>query len=450
MTTCTKGEFTPLSPQLFKCDELLPEKMIYPRVVSVENLADGDLTVGQIIELDIEQVAHGGHFIARHHGRVIFVRQAITGERVSVLIEEVSKKVVRASVIALIKPSPHRKDPECSYFLDRSCGGCDFLHIDLAYQRELKAEVLKDCFKRIAQIDVDPICHSASVDESGLGWRGRMDFTISPQRKIALHAPRSHDLTEIESCLIASPAIDIEKINSEVIKRENLPAGARLRVAIDSEGNLQVYSEHSEQSRSGKNSKKAITLARMKAGGKEFLISPDSFWQSHHRAGDLLQEQVIQLLKPRAGEHILDLYGGVGLFTAFIKDLVGPTGRVSLIESHPSAAADARRIFAEDLHVVVMEMEVLRALKKLKAADRIVIDPPRSGAGASVISEILRLLPEQIIYISCDPATLARDAKALIAGGYRLGALDGYDLFPMTEHIESVAEFILDRATSQR
>ena len=450
MTTCTKGEFTPLSPQLFKCDELLPEKMIYPRVVSVENLADGDLTVGQIIELDIEQVAHGGHFIARHHGRVIFVRQAITGERVSVLIEEVSKKVVRASVIALIKPSPHRKDPECSYFLDRSCGGCDFLHIDLAYQRELKAEVLKDCFKRIAQIDVDPICHSASVDESGLGWRGRMDFTISPQRKIALHAPRSHDLTEIESCLIASPAIDIEKINSEVIKRENLPAGARLRVAIDSEGNLQVYSEHSEQSRSGKNSKKAITLARMKAGGKEFLISPDSFWQSHHRAGDLLQEQVIQLLKPRAGEHILDLYGGVGLFTAFIKDLVGPTGRVSLIESHPSAAADARRIFAEDLHVVVMEMEVLRALKKLKAADRIVIDPPRSGAGASVISEILRLLPEQIIYISCDPATLARDAKALIAGGYRLGALDGYDLFPMTEHIESVAEFILDGATSRR
>lgn len=450
MTTCTKGEFTPLSPQLFKCDELLPEKMIYPRVVSVENLADSDLIVGQIIELDIEQVAHGGHFIARHHGRVIFVRQAITGERVSVLIEEVSKKVVRASVIALIKPSPHRKDPECSYFLDRSCGGCDFLHIDLAYQRELKAEVLKDCFKRIAQIDVDPICHSASVDESGLGWRGRMDFTISPQRKIALHAPRSHDLTEIESCLIASPAIDIAKINSEVIKRENLPAGARLRVAIDSEGSLQVYSQQSEQSQSGKNSKKAITLARMKAGGKEFLISPDSFWQSHHRAADLLQEQVIQLLKPRAGDHILDLYGGVGLFTAFIKDLVGSTGRVSLIESHPSAAADARRIFAEDLHVVVMEMEVLRALKKLKAADRIVIDPPRSGAGASVISEILRLLPEQIIYISCDPATLARDAKALIAGGYRLGALDGYDLFPMTEHIESVAEFIPDRATSQR
>jgi tRNA/tmRNA/rRNA uracil-C5-methylase (TrmA/RlmC/RlmD family) len=418
--------------------------MIYPRVVSVENLPAGDLTVGQIIEIDVGQVAHGGHFIARYQGRVIFVRQAITGERVSVLIEEVSKKVVRASAIAVIKPSPHRKDPECSYFLDRRCGGCDFLHIDLNYQRELKAQVLKDSFKRIAQIDIDPICHSASVDESGLGWRSRMDFTISANKKIALHAPRSHDLTEIKSCLIASPAIDIAKINSEVLKKENPPTGSRLRVSADRDGNLQTYSQ------SKRDLKRAISLISMKAGGKEFLISPDSFWQPHHRAADLLQERVIQLLQPQVSEHILDLYGGVGLFTAFIKDFVGATGRVTLIESHPSAAADARRIFAEDLNVVVMEMEVLRALKKLKAADQVVIDPPRSGAGASVISELLRLQPKRIIYISCDPATLARDAKALIEGGYRLAQVDGYDLFPMTEHIESVAEFILDGAFALR
>ncbi len=151
------------------------------------------------------------------------------------------------------------------------------------------------------------------------------------------------------------------------------------------------------------------------------------------------------ILEVKEGDRVLDLYGGVGLFTAFLRDRVGDEGSVILMESDPSAIADSRRIFSDDRRVTVIGGRVEQELPRIDSCDLVLLDPPRVGVTKAVIDHLARLRPRQILYISCDPATLARDAKALTEAGYSLAGVDAFDLFPMTEHIESVANFILER-----
>ena len=377
-----------------------------------------------LVTLEVGRVAHGGHFIAHSHGMTIFVRGAITGEQVKARITQVKKRIAMAETVEVIQKSTHRVEPPCHYFKEGACGGCDFQHIDLEYQRELKAQVVIDSFRRIAGVDIQVKCLPASEQEDGFHWRTRMDFTLSPSGKVALHPYRSDALVEIVNCKIAETAFVTEEINTHVAK-SRLPAFERVRVATDASGELVLSGQ-----------------VEMQVLGKEFPVSLASFWQPHRKAAQVLVARLMDLLEVREGERILDLYGGVGLFTAFIRDRVGDTGRVSLIESDRSSIHDARSKFKGDRRVQVIEARVEDAIGKIEGCDRIVVDPPRSGLGSTVIRGVVRLAPQQIVYISCDPATLARDSKELIEAGYRLESIEAFDLFPMTEHIESVANFI--------
>jgi tRNA/tmRNA/rRNA uracil-C5-methylase (TrmA/RlmC/RlmD family) len=382
------------------------------------------MQIGERFDVDITAIAHGGHCIARHEGRVIFVRHAIPGERVTVEITDVTKSFARGNCISVIRGSEHRVKPPCKYAKPDGCGGCDFQHIEISHQRTLKSAIISEQFKRLAKMEME-----VSVEEVPpyLHWRNRMEFTVSNNSKLGLFASRSSQIIDIDKCLIASDKIDIPTINAR-----RLPKGKRVDVAITSTGQQEVVVEGREN----------FTLISEKVGEFDFSLNPISFWQSHSAAPELLSQVVRDFAEVKTSDHLFDLYGGVGLFTAAILTDVGQGGRITLIEFDENAITDAKRNFAAEERVEIVHGRVEKALKNYVAANVVVLDPPRSGAGATVIESIIALQPRAIVYVACDPASLARDTAYLKERGYKLEKLRAFDLFPMTAHMECVARFI--------
>lgn len=387
------------------------------------------VSVGDRVEVEVGVIAHGGHFIAHHDGITIFVRGADTGEHVVVEIDETTKKIARGHVVEVKRPSANRVTPRCEYYINSACGGCDFQHLRQEHQKELKVKVVADSMQRIGGIDLAP--ELVEVPGDGFGWRTRMDFNASPGGRLAMHPARSNLLTEISECAIAVTGISIDRINLDLQQRQGA-WGERVRVGMDDSQRVQTT-----LIKGGRLNHKVLD--------QRFEVSLNSFWQPHRLAPEMLVRQLQQSLNGKKGERIFDLYGGVGLFSAFISKMVGESGEVVLVESDKSSINDAQRKFKESKIVKVIESDVKNFLSRQKHVDRIVLDPPRTGAGSAVVKEIIRLAPRQILYISCDPATLARDAKELIASGYAIESLRVLDLFPNTEHVESVANFIITR-----
>jgi len=382
------------------------------------------MNVGDEVVVDISGIAHGGHCVSRFEGRVIFVRHAIPGEKVRVRVTDISKSFARGDCIEVLSASKDRVTPPCTYAHPGGCGGCDFQHISPPAQRKLKAEIIKEQFSRLAKKSID-----VEVEEvkPNLGWRSRMEFTVSQNGKLAMYESRRNNLIEISECKIADPKVDIGGINSR-----KLPIGKKVDVAVGTTGDVVTSIEGREN----------IALIKQEVAGFEFSISPDSFWQSHAAAPQTLLAVVMEMSGLRQGDHFYDLYSGVGLFASGALPLVGLGGRITMIEESGSSITDARRNFANYETVEVIEGKVERELSKFVRGDVVVLDPPRAGAGERVIKSIAALNPRTIVYVACDPAALARDTAILEARGYELDAIRAFDLFPMTQHIESVACFI--------
>ena len=388
------------------------------------------LEVGQVIELVIGPVAHGGHFVARHNGQVIFVRHGITNELVKIKITAVSSKIAHADVIEVLTAAPSRVSAPCQYA--GKCGGCDFQHIDLLSQRKLKAEIIKEQFMRIGKIDLSLPGFNLEVIEvepsDGLHWRTRMDFAVSPDGKIGFFGARSNEVVEISQCLIAD-----ERMNVSELAARSWKSDARVEVAVSSTSEVSVM-------RSGRSISGPTQIVEQ-VGGNSFKISPEAFWQSHKSAPVTLVKAALAQLGVKSNDHVCDLYSGVGLFAAAILKELGEQGFITLIESDKSAVADARRVFLNKSNVKILQGLVAQQLPIVKRADLILLDPPRTGAGEVVIKQLIKLKPRKIVYVACDPAALARDSKTLIDAGYKLDHISAYDLFPMTQHIECVAGF---------
>lgn len=387
------------------------------------------VSVGDKVKVEVGVIAHGGHFIAHHDGLTIFVRGADTGEVVLVEIDEITKKIARGHVVEVERASSNRIEPRCQYYINSACGGCDFQHLTQEHQGELKVKVVADSMKRIGGIDITP--ESVRVPGDGFDWRVRMDFDASPGGRLAMHPARSNLLTEINECAIAAKEMDIERINVNLEQKRGA-WGERVRVGLDDSGHFRTTLV------------KASRLTHQ-VFDQRFDVSLESFWQPHRLAPEMLVSELERTLRGEKGERIFDLYGGVGLFSAFISKMVGESGEVILVESDESSIKDAERMFRDSKVVRVITSEVKNFLGHEKQVDRIVLDPPRTGAGSAVVKEMVRLAPKQILYISCDPATLARDAKELVEAGYAIESLRVLDLFPNTEHVESVANFIINR-----
>lgn len=354
------------------------------------------------MQVRVEKVAHGGHFIARNEGQVIFIRDTAPGELVEVEITSKAKGFLRANVLEVIEPSPERITPPCSYA--GKCGGCDFQHLNLSYQRHLKAEVIKEQFSRIAKMDVDVEVHEVLPTTR---YRTHIRGVANEAGHFGIYASRSHDIIPISDCLIAGEELHVEKIATEQFEPMEpieVPQGDQIR----------------------------------EVKGKKLLVKAGAFWQRHRNAPDTLTTKFLELAKLKAGEHLLDLYGGVGLFSSVAIDLLGPGGRIDLIESSIPATDSAKENFKDHQNVKIIRDDVLKGLKSIKRADVVVLDPPRAGAGADLVAQLIRIKPSRIVYVACDPASLARDVKTFTENGWKLRSLDGFDLFPMTQHIESV------------
>ncbi len=386
--------------------------------------------VGQRLSVSIEKVAHGGHFIARLDGQVIFVRHAIPEEKVEIEITGAASGFYRADVVRVLEPSMDRVEPPCQYSHPRGCGGCDFQHISEDRQRLLKADVIVEQFARIAKKDVEVVVQKVG---GPLHWRTRISSATDNQGQIGFYASRSHDVVAVDDCLIAA-----KSINYPELAKRRWPSKSRVEISVSSDGERSVAIAPAIRGSKARLTQGPATL-KESVFGNALQVSHMSFWQSHELAPEILCAEVRENVK--AGDFVLDLYGGVGLFTAALFELVGVTGQIDLIESSPSAIADARRNFAEMPNVVIHSGDVNFGLNKITRADLIVLDPPREGAGKEVLAKITKLGPRSIVYVACDPAALARDCRYLEDMGWNMSSLKAFDLFPLTHHVECVAIF---------
>jgi tRNA/tmRNA/rRNA uracil-C5-methylase (TrmA/RlmC/RlmD family) len=397
------------------------------------------LRIGEIFTVEIEKVAHGGHFIARHEGVVIFVRHAIPGEIVEVEITALEKSFVRAEIKAIIEPSGHRVLAPCQFAHPGGCGGCDFQHIESAHQRQLKSDVIAEQFARIAKMEIDVEVEEVS---SSLQWRTRYAATTNNQSELGFKGTRSHEVVPISHCPVLIPEIDFETISRVVIK-----PSSRVEVALSSRGERTISLSPIRSNRLEKNPPVEIVEGhsalhyevQTSSGPLKFQVSQGSFWQSNVNAPETLVEAVRGFAQTREGDHIIDLYGGVGLFAKALIAGIGESGRIDLVEASASATRDAQQNFRDYRNVTVHRGDVAQLISHFESADIVLLDPPRTGAGADVLSAIAEMAPRSIIYIACDPAALARDTGYLRDFGYQLHSIRAFDLFPMTHHIESVA-----------
>ena len=396
----------------------------------MELSAQERLKIGEVIQVEIGPVAHGGHFVARHNNQVIFVRHGITGEIAKIKITAVNSKIAHADVIEVITQAPTRVVPPCSYA--GKCGGCDFQHVQVDQQREFKRNIILEQFLRIGKIDLLQMGFDLKVEVvepvDGLHWRTRMEFAVSNGGRIGFYGARSNDVVEINDCLIADSRMNVAELANRTWKSD-----ARVEVAVSSTSEVSVV-------RSGRSISGPTQLIEQ-VGGNSLKISPSAFWQSHKLAPTTLVKSVISKLEIKKSDHICDLYSGVGLFASAILNEISDQGFVTMIESDKTAVSDARKIFANKLNVKILQGLVAQQLSIVKRADLIVLDPPRTGAGEVVVKQMIKFKPRKIIYVACDPAALARDSKTLLDLGYKLDHISGYDLFPMTQHIECVAGF---------
>ena len=359
--------------------------------------------VGARLELEAGPVAHGGHVVARtQEGQVVFVRHALPGERVVVEVTETPTKkggrFLRADAVEVLTPSPHRVVPPCPYAGPGRCGGCDFQHVDPAEQRRLKASVVEEQLRRLAgierQVEVEEV-------EPILRWRSRMRYVDLGEGRLGLRKHRSHEVVEIDDCLIDATSSVVERSRDHAVMTETVET---------------TY------------------------GTRTYGVAADGFWQPHVEAPRVLVEAVLDLARPQVGERVLDLYSGVGLFSAFLAQAVGPRGSVTAVEGDHAASRHSRRNLADLPQARTIGATVEEAFRRgLGEADLVVLDPPRVGAKRPVVQAIAGLRPRAVAYVACDPAALARDLGYFAEHGYRLDALRAFDLFPMTHHVECVA-----------
>lgn len=414
------------------------------------------LAVGDEVEVDVTTIAHGGHCIARHEGQVLFVRHAVPGERVLARVTETGagERFVRADAVAVITASPDRVTPPCPWSGPGRCGGCDLQHVSLPRQRQLKADVVREQFSRLARLDVDVTVEPVPGDDGGLDWRTRVEFAVGDDGRAGLRRHRSHEIVAVDHCRIAAPGVDRLRVTgrtwpgTDAVDAVAPSVGDAVAVVVPG-GEAPLVRE------------RVVVGA---GGEREFTLSARGFWQVHPGAAQTFVDAVLEAAAPRAGERALDLYAGVGLFAAALARAVGSSGQVIAIESDAAACAHARDNLADLPQVAVLAARVddafgvprpsrrgsssqrgsrprkpSRSTLVPASADVVVLDPPRTGAGKGVCAEIAAMAPRAVVYVACDPAALARDTAYFADLGYRLDTLRAFDAFPMTHHVECVA-----------
>ncbi len=408
--------------------------------------------MSQTIELQLTAMAHGGSALGRHEGRVVFVPYAIPGETVRVVLEEERSRWARGRLLEIREPSPHRVEPPCPHFGPGKCGGCHFQHIAYEAQAEYKRDVVVDQLARLGGLrdaNVQEIIGAAQP----WGYRNHAQFHTTPEGHLGFLTADTHDVVQVEECLILDPLLDELRAALDMewpqLHRLSLRCGSASgdRMAIFELNEYEDFDIEVDFPVSCvillADGESVVlmgnTYLEEHVAGRDYRISANSFFQVNTAGAEALVALVHDALEPTRSDTLLDLYCGVGLFGLSLAEHVG---RVLGVEADASAVVDFRHNARGLDQVELMEGKVQSVLPRIEEpVDLLLLDPPRAGAGPDVIDQVARLDPRRIAYVSCDPATLARDARQLIDREFLLREVQPVDLFPQTYHIESVALF---------
>ena len=421
------------------------------------------LTPGQYVELVIDKPAAGGRMIGRHEGQVVFVLGAIPGERVVARIDKAERQLAFATTIEIVDPSPDRREP----FVDPLCGGCLFAHVSYAGQLRIKADIIRDAFGRLGRISLADV-EVAPSPERAYRMRGRLHVRGS---QAGFYREGTHAVCDAAS----TGQMDAGAVAGAVDAVQTLQAGGTGVISIQISENMagdqralhvelqpgtdldeqllqEIVRAHALTGCSARSGTRTIevgepgvadpmaSLTSGRATTGSLTRRAESFFQANRY---LLPQLVVSVMEsiPQEGR-ALDLYAGVGLFSVSLAS-AGRTG-ITAVEGDRSAGADLGRNAAQfpgAVRVVPGSVEQYLSGPERKDPDVLIVDPPRTGISKAAMQAVASLGADRVVYVSCDPPTMARDARRLLDAGYELERLSGFDLFPNTPHVESVGVF---------
>ena len=398
------------------------------------------MNVGDIYETKIERLNHQGEGICIIENRAVFVKNALPEENVKIKLDHVSKKFVSAQIIERKNKNENRIEPLCPHY--KECGGCDIMHMNYNYQHEFKLNKIKDIIKKFVGENIE--IKRVTFDNQYY-YRNKATFHI--KNKIGYYKEKTNEIIEIEECLLASKEIN-ETL--KIIKKQNLKGIENIIIRSSFyDKSVMVIINSKEKPNQNlietlKNTVKSIYVNNKhiygekyiidKIGDYKFIISPESFFQVNTKMAEKLYNKVKEYAKINKEETVLDLYcgtGTIGLFTG-AKNLVG-------IEINESAVKDAKEnAKLNEVNATFYCGDSGEVLKKInKNFNTVIVDPPRSGLSKTAIDEIININPKKLVYVSCDPITLARDLN-ILKEKYEIKEISLFDLFPNTHHVESV------------
>jgi 23S rRNA (uracil1939-C5)-methyltransferase len=406
------------------------------------------------MQIDLVSMAPTGEAIGRHEGMVVFVPLGLPGETVEADIIHRRRNFARARIRRVIRPAPQRVTPPCSYF--GTCGGCQWQHADYAAQLAFKTNAVREQLTRIGKL-TDVYVQPCLPSPKSYGYRNHTQFVLSPRHRPGYYVGGTKTVLEVQDCPIldeslremvrtnrsetsavqdeirSSPAADLLPHLRELHLRAGVNTGERVSLFELDDGSSVVLGgqQHLQE----------------RVGDYTYTYSPTSFFQVNTGMAELLVKVVMAALSLRGAERVLDLCCGVGLFTLPISDRAA---FVLGVESDPTATQDAALNLAGHANAKVITADVGEALHdelvRTATWDAVVLDPPRAGIERTALHRVCDLRARRIVYVSCDPATLARDARLICDSGYTIRWVQPMDMFPQTHHVETAAVFEHDHS----
>jgi 23S rRNA (uracil1939-C5)-methyltransferase len=400
--------------------------------------------------LELTSMAHGGAALGRHEGKVVFVPYALPGETVRAEVVEDRDRYAHARLLEVLEPAPERVLPPCPYFGPQGCGGCQWQHVAYEAQLRFKAQIVADQLSRIGRL-TDPPVEPTVPDPSGWTYRNQARFHPAPEGGLGFRTASGHRVVPLETCPILHPLLadlfedldlDLPGLTALTL-RAGTETGERMlifetetdeppSILLDLPVSCVLLLEDGTAVNLIGNNHLTETVDR-----HTYRISASSFFQANTPQAAQVVRLVLESLDLKGNEVVLDGYCGVGLFTLPVAELAG---LVIAVEAHPPAVEDLLENTAGMENVEVVEGQVEAALAGLEEPlDAALVDPPRTGLDREALEGLVAAAPRRVVYVSCDPATLARDGRRLAEAGYRLIRAHPVDMFPQTYHIETVS-----------
>jgi 23S rRNA (uracil1939-C5)-methyltransferase len=402
----------------------------------------------QEFDLQLTGMANGGEALGRRDGQVVFVPYGLPGERARVRLVEAKRRYSRAEIVEVLDPSPDRVTPRCRHFGE--CGGCYWQHADYAAQLLFKQEIVRDALMRIGHLADVSVAETVASPQPW-NYRNHVQFAVADDGSLGFKARRSHRIVPIEECHLLHPLIEELLVSLDLEFPELRQLSVRVGAATD-DAMIILHTTSEDMPEIEVDLPLSVVavpptgLPQVLAGrgylveglaGREFRIGATSFFQVNTEQAESLVRLVREALRPEPTDLLLDLYCGVGTFAlAMAGEVAGVLG----IEESEGAIVEAIWNSEGIDNVEFVAGKAERLLSSVaESFDLVIVDPPRAGVDKSALDALVEMEPKRIAYVSCDPAALARDARRLAEGGYRLERVTPVDMFPQTYHVESVA-----------